>query len=270
MKNDNNPPLEKKCQESFFREIQVEFLIHEMKDPLSVVETGLRILLERRDKYGDLTARQEKTLNRSLRNARKAREMLYSLLEVGRSQAGCVRPSCFQLGPAVIDVIADCVETAALGSSEPIELRKDIDSAAATFARYGIAIDLADIADLELEQDEIKFRQILANLIRNALHHRRKQLFVSFRLDGDALRVDVTDDGLGIAARHHDVIFERYARLESPDCDLPERRGHGLGLAGARVMARTLDGDIAIKSESGKGATFCLTLPIKFTSLNAT
>ncbi len=260
---DANPPLhEDEIPETFFREIQVEFLIHELKDPLSVVETGLRSLLERREKYGDLTDRQEKTLKRSLRNTRKAREMLYGLLEVGRSQAGCVRPSCFRLGPAVLDVLGDCMETAVLGGGDPPELDKDPASVAASLSRHGVFLDMADAADLELEQDEIKFRQILSNLLRNALHHRRQQLEIAFRRDGDTLCVDITDDGIGIAARHHDVIFERYARVETPNCDLPDRRGHGLGLAGARIMARTLNGDIAIRSESGRGATFRLTLPL--------
>lgn len=263
MKNTDHLPIEEQTPETFFREIQVEFLIHEMKDPLSVVETGLRTLLERREKYGDLSARQEKTLKRSLRNTRKAREMLYSLLEVGRSQAGCVNPSPFRLGPAVIDVIAECMETAPTGGGDPPDLDRDPKRAVAVLADFGIALDMTDAADLELRQDEIKFRQILSNLIRNALHHRRKRLDVAFSRKGDTLQVDIVDDGPGIAARHHDMIFERYARVAASDCDLPDRRGHGLGLAGARIMARTLNGDIAIQSEAGRGATFRLTLPLK-------
>ncbi len=254
---------EEQTPETFFREIQVEFLIHELKDPLSVVETGLRTLLERREKYGDLTTKQEKTLKRSLRNTRKAREMLYGLLEVGRSQAGCVRPSRFRLGPAVIEVIGDCIETVT-GSGDLPELSVDPAEAAADLIRYDISLEMDETADLELEQDETKFRQILSNLLRNALHHRRKRLDVRFHRSGDRLRIDITDDGIGIPSRHHEVIFERYAQVEVPECDMPDRRGHGLGLAGARIMARTLNGDIIIESESGRGATFRLTLPTSF------
>lgn len=263
MKDDTPSSHEEQTPETFFREIQVEFLIHELKDPLSVVETGLRTLLERREKYGDLTTKQEKTLKRSLRNTRKAREMLYGLLEVGRSQAGCVRPSRFRLGPAVIEVVGDCIETIT-GSGDPPELAQDPAAAAADLTRYDISLDMAGTADLELKQDETKFRQILSNLLRNALHHRRKQLEIRFRQEDDRLRIDITDDGIGIPSRHHDVIFERYARVEVPECDMPDRRGHGLGLAGARIMARTLKGDIVIESEIGRGATFRLTLPTTF------
>ena len=74
--------------EEFFKNLDIEFLIHELKDPIAVIETGARTLLEKQDKFGSLSTRQEKTMNRIIRNAGKAREMLYSLLEVGRSEAG--------------------------------------------------------------------------------------------------------------------------------------------------------------------------------------
>ncbi|MEA3437503.1 MAG: hypothetical protein U9R43_13620, partial [Thermodesulfobacteriota bacterium] len=59
----------------FFREIEVEFLIHELKDPVAIIETGVRTLLEKRDKFGTLSSRQEKTLKRILRNSNKTRAM---------------------------------------------------------------------------------------------------------------------------------------------------------------------------------------------------
>jgi hypothetical protein len=71
-----------KNENEFFREIEIEFLIHELKDPISVIETGVRMLLERRERHGPLSLRQEKTLKRVLRNAQKARNMMYGLLEI--------------------------------------------------------------------------------------------------------------------------------------------------------------------------------------------
>src|SRR3989339_618414 len=89
----NSPETDPK---TFFREVQIEFLIHELKDPISVIETGIKTLLTKRDKYGSLSASQEKTLNRALRNTKKAWEMLNSLLEIGRSEAGCFISCRFQ------------------------------------------------------------------------------------------------------------------------------------------------------------------------------
>ena len=75
--------------EQFFRDIEIEFLVHELKDPIAIIETGLRTLLERQDKFGSLSKRQENTLKRTLRNSKKARELLHSMLEIGRAEAGC-------------------------------------------------------------------------------------------------------------------------------------------------------------------------------------
>ncbi|MBT8332423.1 MAG: hypothetical protein KJP06_08860, partial [Deltaproteobacteria bacterium] len=69
--------------EQFFKEIEIEFLVHELKDPIAIIETGLRTLLERQDKFGPLSKRQENTLKRTLRNSKKARELLHSMLEIG-------------------------------------------------------------------------------------------------------------------------------------------------------------------------------------------
>ena len=72
-----NEQVEKKSEqqltgdqaEAFFKDIEIEFLVHELKDPIAVIETGLRTLLERQDKFGKLNSRQENTLRRALRTA---------------------------------------------------------------------------------------------------------------------------------------------------------------------------------------------------------
>jgi two-component system OmpR family sensor kinase len=84
-----NISIDRAADGGFFRDINVEFLIHELKDPISVIETAVRMLLEKPDKFGPLTDRQVRTLNRALRNSKKARSLLADLLEVGRSDAGC-------------------------------------------------------------------------------------------------------------------------------------------------------------------------------------
>ena len=125
-------------------------------------------------------------------------------------------------------------------------------------------IDLLDIdpqvVKTEMFQDEIKFRQIIGNLIKNALHHRRKRVEVKVSVDRDQLIAEVIDDGPGVDPDHHELIFKRYAQVK--ECSIVPRGGHGLGLAGALIMARTLGGDIKIHSELGKGATFRLNLPL--------
>ena len=79
------------------------------------------------------------------------------------------------------------------------------------------------------------------------------------REDGDLI-ISVKDDGPGIPPEHHAAVFERYKQL--PLHDDFERKGHGLGLAGALILARRLGGDISLESVPGQGATFRFRIPV--------
>jgi signal transduction histidine kinase len=250
-------------REDFFREINIEFLIHELKDPVAIIETGVRTLLERQEKYGSLTPRQEKILKRTLRNSNKARAMLHGLLEVGRSESGCFFCCRFHPVKSTYSVLLEALDTVAGDISEQFRQITEEMEALQFLAEHGIVLKIApDLATTELMQDETKFRQIVGNLIKNALHHRNSRMDIRVSRDQTDLVVDVVDDGPGIDAANHQMIFERYRQVE--ECTLTPRNGHGLGLAGARVMARCLGGDIVVISQKGKGATFRLRLPLDF------
>ena len=117
-----------------------------------------------------------------------------------------------------------------------------------------------------MHQDEIKFRQIVGNLIKNAVDHRKQRVEIKMNCERERLFVEVIDDGPGIDPESHELIFQRYTQVK--ECSISPRNGHGLGLAGARVLARCLGGDIEIENERGKGATFRLILPITFSGDN--
>ena len=264
MKADETKTKRKASGGEFFSELRVEFLVHELKDPVAVIETGARALLEKPEKYGPVTKRQEKTLQRILRSARKTRQMLYELLEVGRSEAGYCACCRFPPVRVIHEALADALEILPGKLPENLRSRWDDPAAAALLADIGIRLSIeADTASCEMNQDETKFRQIIGNLIKNGLYHRRKRLDIRIeRTDAETLCVSVTDDGPGIDPKHHRLIFERYAQVDA--CATVDRKGHGLGLAGALVLARCLGGEIAIDSLKGQGATFRLTLPLVF------
>jgi signal transduction histidine kinase len=247
----------------FFREVEIEFLIHELKDPLAVIETGLRTLLEKKEKFGPLTPRQEKILMRAKRNSTKARTMLNSLLEIGRSQAGCF--FCCRFHPALSahGILLDVLDGFSGEIADQLRTLTEERAALDFLARQGIVLDIAPVLrQVELEQDETKFRQIVGNLIKNALHFRKERIEICMKLDHDHVLVEVTDDGPGIDPSYHRMVFERYRQVDA--CGLSPRNGHGLGLAGARIMARSLGGDIELESTAGEGATFRLRLPVVF------
>lgn len=245
----------------FFREIDIEFLVHELKDPIAVIETGIRTLLERREKYGGLTSKQEKTLRRTLRNSKKARDMLKNLLEIGRSQSGCFAACRFNPAKAVLQTLFDALETNSWKIFEAC-YSYDLEAERLQYlSECGITMNVdPESGDAEMFHDEVKFCQVVGNLIKNALHHREKNLEIRLVQHGSSYAVEVADDGPGIDAAHHEMIFQRYTRLD--ECTIQPRNGHGLGLAGARILARRMGGDIVVSSRKRKGTTFRLTLPL--------
>ncbi len=247
----------------FFSDIQIEFLIHELKDPVAVIETALRSVIGKKESYGELTPRQEKTLQRALRGSKKIRQMLNHLLEIGRSEAACISCLPFQPADAAAEVLMDVLETVAGPIFEQVGQIDDQDQRSQYLASCGIYLSLEPgLAELTVVQDETKFRQIMSNLIKNALDHRQEKTEIRLSLEAATLCIDIRDDGPGIAPEYHQLVFEQYIQLE-PQLQTPRRR-HGLGLAGARILARCLGGDIELYSKKGAGANFRLILPMTF------
>ena len=243
----------------FFQEVEIEFLVHELKDPLSVVETGIRTLLEKQNKYGPLGERQQRTLHRVLRNAVKTRQMVYDLLEVGRAQAACMACCRFSPGQAVLEAIMAALETFSAGTHPPGG-GGTVDGEILGFLETsGIFMDVSALAATEIYHDEFKFRCIAGNLIKNAFQYRRERMEVALDSDGDTIVVSVSDDGPGIDPKHHEAVFQRYVR-GSAGIDL-SRSGHGLGLACSRILARSMGGDVLLESRRGQGARFRFHLP---------
>ncbi len=248
-------------KDNFFRELNLQLLVHDLKDPLAVINSNLRMLLERQEKWGPLSSRQEKTLKRTLRSTKKARDMVYTLLEIGQSQAGCYHCSDFDPVETAYTVLTDVLETMTGAIFDQLESYTDKQAALAYLAECGIIHEIApSVMPIKMHQDMIRFRQIVGNLIKNALCYRRKQVCIRMKTDQDRLVMEIVDDGPGIAPEYHETIFNSYTQVK--ECTLSPRRGHGLGLAGARLLAHSLNGEIELESKKGRGALFRLILPI--------
>ena len=130
----------------------------------------------------------------------------------------------------------------------------------AMLSKSGIRIDIAPSAEgVAICQDQTKFAQIAGNIIKNGFYYRRRQLLIHLSFQRDQLSIAVRDDGPGIAPEHHEAIFDRYRQVMA-SAEVA-RSGHGLGLAVARILARSMGGDITIDSELGQGALFKFVLP---------
>ncbi len=255
---ENEPAADQ--EECFYHDIEIEFLVHELKDPIAIIETGARTLLKRREKTGPLTPRQEKILNRSLRSAKKARQMLYGLLEIGRAEAACFLQDRFSPVRALRSALVDALETVPGPHTEVLTDFTEIHESITFLTECGIRLEIDPrIADAEIDQDEVKFRQITGNLIKNALHHRKERIHIVMNQEEDRLLVDISDDGPGVDPEDRNLVFRRYAQAkDNSGC---RRKGHGLGLAGARILARSLGGEVEIVDKSQTGAAFRVILP---------
>ncbi|SPJ26172.1 ATP-binding response regulator [Palleronia abyssalis] len=108
--------------------------------------------------------------------------------------------------------------------------------------------------------DPLRLRQILSNLVSNAVKHTdHGTIAISVDLDAAGLlRFTVSDDGPGIPAAHLDRLFTPYAQLD--DDASRSGQGTGLGLSLARDLARAMGGDLTVSSIPGVGSTFVVTI----------
>lgn len=257
-------PAQDRCDDNFFRQVNIEFLVHELKAPVSIIESGALMLLERQAAGNPLTPFQQRTLERMLRNANKTRNMLAELLEVGRAQTACFQCSAFSPMAVLRQTLVAVVEAGDPALFDHVKDPSDLKERISILTSHGIRLDASpEVEGMTMDQDQVKFSQIAGNLMQNGFQHRRRHLLIHAARSQETFILAVRDDGPGIAPAHHEAIFQRYKQI------LPHegiaRSGHGLGLAVARILARSMGGDILVDSELGQGALFRLNLPDRFT-----
>lgn len=113
------------------------------------------------------------------------------------------------------------------------------------------------LPSVRLQTDTQRVEQVLLNLLSNAIKC-TNQGFVSlsYEVEEEFVRVSVTDTGIGIAKDKQLSVFDRFVKLDD------FRQGTGLGLSICKMIIEKLGGEIGVKSELGKGATFWFTLPL--------
>ena len=238
--------------------LKTEFLAnmsHELRTPLnSIIGFSGRVI----KKAGDLLPkRQQKNLKTVLRNAHHLLGLINELLDISKIEAG------------KMEVFLEEFRLSAL-VSEVLELTRMLIGE----KELKIAPDLPE-KQLVLYSDKIKLKQILINLISNAIKFTEegsitvKALEVDSPADGDAffqpqmdyVSLSVADTGIGMSPEDLKYVFEAFRQV---DGSLTRKvGGTGLGLNITKKFTELLQGKIEVDSVTGKGTTFTLTIPVK-------
>jgi PAS domain S-box-containing protein len=220
---------------------------HDLKNPLGAAD-GYAQLLED-GIIDDLTDRQRESVGRIRRSLRSGLRLINDLLELARAEAGQIEIR--HLPTDVRDAVREVAE----------EYRAQADA-------KGLQIETDLPTEFPLiESDDDRVRQILGNLISNAVKYTTEggvRVAVGIREDAGApapgrwVAVDVSDTGPGIPREKHHLLFQEFARIQPT-----AGSGAGIGLAIGRRVACALGGDISLDSDAGQGATFTLWLPLR-------
>jgi len=121
---------------------------------------------------------------------------------------------------------------------------------------------IATSGPIVVQADGLILRMAITNLIDNAIRYSPSRGTIDVRVDADAAeaRVEVSDTGPGIAAAHHDRLFDRFYRVDNARSR--KEGGAGLGLAIAQWAANTHHGRITVVSREGMGSAFTIWLPL--------
>ena len=144
-----------------------------------------------------------------------------------------------------------------------ILVREIVESFGSQAGPAGVALESDVSSGLpQVDADPVRAREILSNLIANALRYtpRGGSVRVSASADGGAVAIIVRDTGAGIAADRLDRIFDRFYKS-------PESRGAGLGLAIAKQLVQAHGGQISASSVVGEGTAVRFTLPAEAASI---
>jgi PAS domain S-box-containing protein len=217
---------------------------HEFRTPLNAI-LGYSLMLIG-GFYGQLTEEQQKTVQRIDANSKHLATLINDVLDIERIEAGRMPLQVSQF--SLDEVVREVME----------ELQGVIAQATAA-----VQVRLPDQVP-KLRSDRQKLKQILVNLLSNALKYTKDgQIEIIAEHDSERGRVllKVKDTGLGIAPEDHLRIFEPFQQAKR--VITRPQGGTGLGLAISRRLARMLGGDISLESALGAGSTFTVQIPLR-------
>ncbi len=213
---------------------------HELRTPLNAIIGFTELLLE--GLYGKLNREQLEFLKDIKESSNLLLEMISKILDISKIESGKLE---LKIEKIKIQVMLNQINSLMITMLNQKELEFNI--------------KLSNDVD-EIYADPIRIKQILTNLLNNAVKFTLKGSITLEVLDEDDFWIfSVKDTGIGIAEKDKDLIFKEFQRIDSPIVNsIP---GNGLGLALAKKLVNLHGGTIEFQSSLGKGSVFSFKIP---------
>jgi signal transduction histidine kinase/FixJ family two-component response regulator len=216
---------------------------HELRSPLSTIHEQLALVIN--DLMGQLSESDEHLLSRAKEKTQGLISTIGDLLDLSRIESGstCQEPKPIQLEDLLGNIV-DFLGTRARNNAQTL------------------ALERPETPLPTIKADPLALESIFGNLITNAINYTPEggRIVVQVDLAGVNLVVRVIDNGFGIEDRHLDKIFDRFFRVKNDKTRFIT--GTGLGLPIVKGLVEALNGRISVESETDKGTTFTVLLPV--------
>lgn len=212
---------------------------HELRTPVAVIRANAETLLA--------GAKHDPVMSKKLieglhRNAERLARILADLLDLSRLDAGQYR---MELGPVPVLSVTEQSLTAVETQAQQ--------------RKISVHVDMSE--RLAVKADAKALDQILVNLIDNGVKYTQVDgnVWVEAKELGDAVRIEVRDDGPGISDKHRARVFERFYRADPSRSR--EAGGTGLGLSIVKHLVESMGGEVGVEPNAPRGSIFWLQLP---------
>jgi two-component system phosphate regulon sensor histidine kinase PhoR len=214
---------------------------HELKTPLSSIKACAETL--RNGALSDPEATQ-RFLARIEEQSDRLHHLIIDMLSLARIESG---QQAFDIGPVELSQVAAACVDGYRQAAEAKQIRLFVEP---------------DLPQCRVHAEEEGFREILDNLVDNAIKytHEGGTVAIRWQIDGNWARIDVADTGIGISEKDRPRVFERFYRVDRARSR--ELGGTGLGLSIVKHLAQSFGGSVSVESEPGVGSTFSVDLQI--------